>query len=58
MDYDPYEMIIVNECALYNLEIFLEHQEWAQRQKEKSLIITVNAHKFFFNLDYVIYIYK
>ena len=50
MDYDPYKMIIVNECALYNLEIFFEHQEWAQKQKEKAPIITVNAHKFFFFL--------
>ena len=44
MDYDPYKMMIVNECALYDLETFLEHQAWAQRQEEKAPIITVNAH--------------
>ena len=48
MDYNSCKMIIVNECALYNLENFLEDREWAQRQKEKASIITVNAHSFFF----------
>ncbi|CAH1764927.1 13089_t:CDS:10 [Entrophospora sp. SA101] len=58
IDYDLYKMVIVSECALYDLETFFEHQAWTQRQAEKIPIIKdiVNAlsecqHKNIVHLD-------
>lgn len=36
------QSIIVCECALYDLETFLGHQDYSQRHKEKDEIVKVN----------------
>jgi hypothetical protein len=41
IDNCPKQLIIVCECALYDLEIFLGHQDYSQRHKEKDDIIKV-----------------
>jgi hypothetical protein len=42
VDVYPHQTIIVCECALYDLETFLSHQDYSQRHKEKGDIIKVN----------------
>ena len=42
IDIYPQQSIIICECALYDLETFLGHQDYAQRHKEKDEIIKVN----------------
>jgi hypothetical protein len=42
IDIYPQQSIIVCECALYDLEIFLGHQDYSQRHKEKDEIVKVN----------------
>ncbi|GBC50222.2 uncharacterized protein OCT59_017269 [Rhizophagus irregularis] len=39
IDIYPQQSIIVCECALYDLEIFLGHQDYSQRHKEKDEIV-------------------
>ncbi|CAJ0632704.1 5888_t:CDS:10, partial [Entrophospora sp. SA101] len=39
IDYDSHKIVVVSECALYDLETFFEHQAWTQRQAEKVPII-------------------
>nr|CAG8552733.1 13592_t:CDS:10 [Entrophospora candida] len=39
VDRDPSRMVVVSECALYDLETFFKHQTWTQRQAEKVPII-------------------
>ena len=42
IDVYPRQLIIVCECALYDLETFLGHQDYGQRRKEEGDIIKVN----------------
>jgi hypothetical protein len=42
VDVYPQQSIIVCECALYDLETFLSHQDYSQRHKEEGGIIKVN----------------
>ena len=37
------QRVIVLECALYDLETFLRHQEYSQRRKEEGNVIKVNS---------------
>ncbi|CAH1768722.1 6403_t:CDS:2, partial [Entrophospora sp. SA101] len=39
IDYDSHKIVVVSECALYDLETFFDHQAWTQRQAEKMPII-------------------
>ncbi|CAH1757104.1 11178_t:CDS:10 [Entrophospora sp. SA101] len=39
VDRDSSRMVVVSECALYDLETFFKHQTWTQRQAEKVPII-------------------
>ncbi|CAJ0755444.1 5432_t:CDS:10 [Entrophospora sp. SA101] len=41
IDYDSHKIVVVSECALYDLETFFDHQAWTQRQAEKMPIIKV-----------------
>ena len=45
VDVYPQHSIIVCECALYDLETFLGHQDYSQRHKEEGDIIKVIIYK-------------
>ena len=54
VDSYPSQMIIVCECALYDLETFLGHQNYNQRHEEKTNILKVNYcvfNRFFYDLN-------
>jgi hypothetical protein len=42
VDVYPQQSIIVCECALYDLETFLSHQDYSQRHREEGGIIKVD----------------
>jgi hypothetical protein len=44
VDNYPLQSIIVCQCALYDLETFLGHQDCIQRHEEKGIIIKVNIY--------------
>ena len=39
INYCPLKTIIVCECALYDLETFLSHQDYIQRREERDDVI-------------------
>ena len=55
VDNYPEQSVIVCECALYDLETFLGHQDYIQRHEEKDNIIKVNIYILFY---LVLFFYK
>lgn len=57
VDNYPDHLIIVCECALYDLETFLGHQDYIQRHEEKGNIIKVIIYILFYLVLFYLQIY-